>query len=387
MCNLRSTRKPNESSMAWEEQKSHIHDTWKSYWFETHPHEIAEYSWTYLFTGGKEIRARLFCELWKYLSPDLPVCGELAFVVECIHATSLVMDDSPYMDNADFRRGRPCLHRVFGQKKAGLICYDLMHMARTIWIKNRPVHVDKQVWYDLMKTKLQRLMMGQWYDMEKKGTLVELASLKTGVLFELVSETVAVCIDLDPGFWRIWGNHLGILFQWTDDWLDQQEDLQQENRNAFNEAYEITHRSYQRVWRKIEEGIGAGWFTRPFGKYMYNYFTKTIPFLSLQQASTSSLSGIHLPYPIDLPFPEVDRSRFRKKDILNIMNGKDILMLMFMVSNHMKEDDQIKTDLWKIDEKEWNTIPEMEEWFDEVERRTGWDVRPEYESIREQLDE
>jgi hypothetical protein len=236
-----------------------------------------------------------------------------------------------------------------------------------------------------MKTKLQRLMMGQWYDMEKKGTLVELASLKTGVLFELVSETVAVCTELDPGFWRIWGNHLGILFQWTDDWLDQQEDLQQENRNAFNEAYESTHRSYQRVWRKIEEGIGAGWFTRPFGKYMHTYFTKTIPFLSLQQASSSSLSGILLPYPIDLPFPEVDRSRFRKKDILNIVNGKDILTIMFMASNHMKENDRIKTDLWKIDENEWDTIPEMDEWIEEVERRTGWNIRPEYESVREQL--
>jgi hypothetical protein len=67
------------------------------------------------------------------------------------------------------------------------------------------------------------------------------------------------------------------------------------------------------------------------------------------------------------------------------VNGKDILMIMFMVSNHMKEDDQIKTDLWKIDENEWDTIPEIDEWIDEVERRTGWDIRPECESIREQL--
>jgi hypothetical protein len=120
---------------------------------------------------------------------------------------------------------------------------------------------------------------------------------------------------------------------------------------------------------------------------MYTYFTKTIPFLSLQQASSTSLSGILLPYPTDLSFPEVDRTRFRRKDILNMMNGKDILMLMFMVSNHMKENDQIKTNLWKIDENEWDKIPEIDEWINEVERRTGWDVRPEYESIREQLNE
>lgn len=36
---------------------------------------------TIFFTGGKEIWSKLFCELWKYLSPDSEVCAELAFAI------------------------------------------------------------------------------------------------------------------------------------------------------------------------------------------------------------------------------------------------------------------------------------------------------------------
>ena len=47
--------------MAWEQIKPEIYEKWKKYWFNTHPDNIAEYSWNYLFTGGKQIRPRLFC--------------------------------------------------------------------------------------------------------------------------------------------------------------------------------------------------------------------------------------------------------------------------------------------------------------------------------------
>lgn len=363
--------------MSWERFRPLIHEKWKTEWWKTHPPDVAEYSWSYLFTGGKEIRARLFCELWQYLSPDVEVQAELAFAVEGIHATSLVIDDSPYMDNADTRRGRRTLHLVFSERKAGLLCYDVMNMVRTIWLTNRPATIPKEEWQDMMKTKLQRLMMGQWYDMEKRGNLVELASLKTGVLFELVTETVARCVGLDAAFWRTWGNALGILFQWTDDWMDQEEDKRQGNRNAFNEDYATTMHNYRQLWRCIEAGIGSSWFERPFGAYMRHYFTETIPFLSLETVE-HSLSDLFTFYTPSIRIPNVDRSRFQRKDILQILNGNDMLMMMFSLSHHMKETDRIRTDLWKIEESEWETVPEAEEWIDEIERRTGWEVREEW---------
>ena len=363
--------------MSWEVHRPRIYDKWKEEWKKTHPPDISEISWNYLFTGGKEIRARLCCELWRYLSPDLEVQAELAFAVECIHAVSLVIDDCPYMDNATTRRGRTTLHIALSEKKAALLCYDVMNMVRTIWISNRPSRSPKEEWFNLRKTKLQRLMMGQWYDMEKKGNLVELASLKTGVLFELVTETVARCTGLDVEFWRNWGNALGILFQWTDDWQDREEDKEQGNRNAFNEAYETTIMNYRQIWSNIEIGIGAGWFQRPFGAYMRRYFTETIPFLSIAPMHIRPLSELFsIP---SIQIPTVDRERYKRKDILNIINGKDVMSLMFMLSNHMKEEDKIRTDLWSIQEENWETVPEVSEWIDEISNRTCWDLREEYE--------
>ena len=248
-----------------------IYEKWKKKWFETHPYEIAEYSWNYLFTGGKEIRSTLFCELWNYLSPDSEIITELAFAIECIHVASLVLDDTPWMDNATERRGRSTLHITFSSKKAILIVNDIISMAIKIWIDNKPSHINVDTWKHFLVSKLQRLAMGQFMDLGKSGNLVELASLKTGVLFELVAETVALCNNLDTRFWRIWGNNLGILFQWVDDWIDREEDIIQNNRNAFNEDCNTLH-SYIEIWQKIETYIGSQWFQRPFGIFMKKYF-------------------------------------------------------------------------------------------------------------------
>jgi geranylgeranyl pyrophosphate synthase len=68
-------------------------------------------------------------------------------------------------------------------------------------------------------------------------------------MFELVSETVAVLSNLDREFWRHWGNSLGILFQWMDDWQDREEDTLQKNRNAFNEQFDLTLKYYNYLYK------------------------------------------------------------------------------------------------------------------------------------------
>jgi hypothetical protein len=311
--------------MSWEIVRPHIHKKWKSYWYQTHPPGIAAESWEYLFSGGKEIRARLFCELWSYLSPDVEPCGELAFAIECIHAASLILDDTPWMDNAATRRGRPTLHLTYSNKKALMICHDVMYMVYLIWNKNKPVHVPASEWEHFIMYHLQRLMMGQAYDLEKKGTLVELASMKTGVLFELVAETVAICTHLDTNVWRLWGNHLGILFQWMDDWQDREEDTLQQNRNAFNEAYTVTLSYYGQIWERVEQVIGPTWFHRPFGAFMKTYFTSGIP-LPSTSTSLPSLSHLFLSYPTPtLPtLPDIDS--YEKQDVLSITRDPNCII-------------------------------------------------------------
>ena len=352
--------------MSWDILKIPIYEKWRSHWFKNHPVDVAEYSWNYLFTGGKEIRSKLFCELWKYLSPDSDISAELAFAIECIHVSSIVLDDTPWMDNANERRGRKTLHTVFSPKKAILIASELIDIVRQIWLNNKPTHVSEQIWQNLLKTKLQRLTIGQYYDIEKKGDLIELASLKTGVLFELVTETVAICIGLDSEFWKIWGNNLGILFQWMDDYLDRQEDILQNNRNAFNEAYETTMTNYSYLWNKLEAGIGKQWFSKPFGIFMKKYFTEQIPIIPLTNQN-SLTENVIIPYPTNIIIPESVTYNFDKKGIPAIFTGKDIIKKIFTLSDEFFTLPSIKTNLWYIDENKWEQTTDIKNIFSRVQ--------------------
>lgn len=344
---------------SWDLYKTKIHDKWRMKWFENHPPEIAEYSWNYLFTGGKEIRAKLFCELWSYLSPDSEVIAELAFAIECIHVASIVLDDTPWMDDATERRGNKTLHIVFSPKKAALIANNVISMAVEIWKNNKPLHIDEITWRTLLISKLQRLTMGQWFDLEKKGNLVELASLKTGVLFELVTETVAICINLDSEFWKIWGNNLGILFQWMDDWLDREEDIHQENRNAFNEAHDTTLQNYINIWKKLEKDIGPQWFSRPFGIFMKKYFVEQLNIGEIQIVNTLALNELWYSYPKNIIIPELQNSE-PKSEKYNYVNHfirglsrENILKRIFQMSENIFEMPTTQNQLWSIDEEKW----------------------------------
>ena len=350
----------------WNDNKYIIYEKWKQYWFNTHPQDIAEYSWNYLFSGGKQIRPTLFCELQHYFSPDSnEIHYDLAFAIECIHVASIVLDDTPWMDNAELRRGNITLHRKFTPKKACLIAYDLLYLAIHIWKTNQPSNITENDWKKLLKDKLQRLMIGQWYDLDKKGDLMELASLKTGVLFELVAETVAVLSNLDRTFWRHWGNNLGVLFQWMDDWEDREEDTIQENRNAFNENYNGTIQRYYYLWERIVFGIGKGLFESDFGKYMEKYFTGLdgFPKKTLSAPTDYSLSE-QLSYPENFEIPpelkseKMEKSNTKSKKYrsgFQFLNGKDMIKYLWM---YIEQGDSCPDyrHLWAKQESEWDNI-------------------------------
>ena len=88
--------------------------------------EILKYA---LFPGGKRLRPILFLE-WHsmYAQPDENAlwfaCG-----IELMHSYSLIHDDMPCMDNDDFRRGKPSVHKQYGEAKALLAGDALLDMA------------------------------------------------------------------------------------------------------------------------------------------------------------------------------------------------------------------------------------------------------------------
>jgi len=85
---------------------------------------------------GKRIRPVLTLEAFRAaggrdLAAVLPFCAGIEF----IHTFSLIHDDLPSMDDDDFRRGRPSLHRKFDEATAilaadGLFAYAFELFAR-----------------------------------------------------------------------------------------------------------------------------------------------------------------------------------------------------------------------------------------------------------------
>lgn len=78
-----------------------------------------------LLNGGKRIRPLIVMMVSRALGNDLDVL-EGCLSVEYFHTASLIADDLPCMDNDDFRRSKPALHKEFGEAIALLASYALI---------------------------------------------------------------------------------------------------------------------------------------------------------------------------------------------------------------------------------------------------------------------
>jgi geranylgeranyl pyrophosphate synthase len=78
---------------------------------------------------GKLVRARLAYEAGRVHGLGESAALQLACAVEYFHTSSLLLDDLPSMDNADTRRGLPCVHRLHGEATAILAALALINRA------------------------------------------------------------------------------------------------------------------------------------------------------------------------------------------------------------------------------------------------------------------
>jgi len=78
-----------------------------------------------LSCGGKRIRPLIVLMVAEALGLGRNVLPA-ALSVEFFHTASLIADDLPCMDNDDFRRNRPSLHKAFGESVAILSSYTLI---------------------------------------------------------------------------------------------------------------------------------------------------------------------------------------------------------------------------------------------------------------------
>ena len=78
-----------------------------------------------LLNGGKRVRPLIVMMVSRALGNDLDVL-EAGLSVEYFHTASIIADDLPCMDNDDFRRSKPALHKEYGEATALLSSFALI---------------------------------------------------------------------------------------------------------------------------------------------------------------------------------------------------------------------------------------------------------------------
>lgn len=190
-------------------------------------YEAAHYA---LLTGGKRLRPQLLWLTAEGLGASLEKALPAAVALEMIHTYSLIHDDLPAMDNDDFRRGKPTLHKVFPEGQA-ILAGDLLLTEAFRLLAECPLYSDKE------KVALIRILSthsggagmigGQAIDLSSHHTdrsnLDRLHTLKTGALMAAAVEMGAVIAHASPESTQAlstFAKKAGLAFQIVDDLLD-----------------------------------------------------------------------------------------------------------------------------------------------------------------------
>lgn len=156
-----------------------------------------------------------------------------ACAIEMIHTASLIIDDLPAMDNAEYRRGRPTNHAVFGEDKTILAGFALVNQAFDVIARTETLSAETRL--ALIKVAsnaigMNGIIAGQELDLrgdEQEPSLdsVQRAhTLKTGALFVAAAEAGARIAGLTGSNLkaiRSFGHYLGLAYQTRDDLIDR----------------------------------------------------------------------------------------------------------------------------------------------------------------------
>jgi len=182
-----------------------------------------------LLDGGKRIRPQLMLLVTEMLGGDEERAMPFACALEMIHGYSLIHDDLPAMDNDTMRRGKPSNHVRFGEGNAILAGDGLLTKAGLVLLSQNGCDDAKRAIFE----GAYAMVSGQSDDInleERSAEALDRIHLnKTGALFRAACAAGAYLSDPDRAeAMRDFGDSLGLLFQMTDDLLDEEKDRQED---------------------------------------------------------------------------------------------------------------------------------------------------------------
>lgn len=190
----------------------------------------------YSFFGkGKRIRPVLMLAFADYFGLSEEEILPFSLSIECVHVHSLIHDDLPALDNDDLRRGKPCLHKVYGEDVAILSGDALLNYAYLTALSHcdskESVHA-----LEVLSENANRMLLGQTLDTcfcedWGKEKVLEVYENKTSALITAAMIIPAVLRNRKDLYGDLseLGKNLGLLFQITDDLIDY------DKGNAFDE--------------------------------------------------------------------------------------------------------------------------------------------------------
>ncbi len=186
----------------------------------------------YSAAGGKRIRAIFIILAGDLFGVPQEKLIDPACAIELIHAASLIMDDLPYMDDSQLRRGKPANHVVFGQDVALLASIGLLSEGMQVVLDDAQLNADERVQIGSILSNsfgFNGLAAGQFVDLKLKDKHVDFEIIKfinqkkTAALFMASGQIAAIIGQADETQMKAiqeFSRDIGFAFQIVDDMLD-----------------------------------------------------------------------------------------------------------------------------------------------------------------------
>ncbi len=183
--------------------------------------------------GGKRLRPLLVMQSAGVFGLSRDQALATALAVELVHCYSLIHDDLPAMDDDDLRRGKPSVHKKFGEASAILAGDALLAHAFAL-LAEPSCHPEANIRTRLvlelaLASGAGGMVGGQARDLEGEKTgfshddISKMQAMKTGALIRASVRMGAILGN--PGKLQLealttYGEQAGLAFQLADDILD-----------------------------------------------------------------------------------------------------------------------------------------------------------------------
>jgi len=188
--------------------------------------------WNFLDRGGKRWRPILFLLIAEAIGKNSEKLKDFAIIPEIIHNGTIMIDDVE--DKGELRRGKPALHKIYGEDIAINTGNFMYYFPLLILIKNKDKFKPETLLkaYEIYLQEMANLSLGQGMDIYwhkgkvneiKEEEYMQMCAYKTGCLSRMAAKLAVVLSggndELAEKIGKV-AEAMGVAFQIQDDILD-----------------------------------------------------------------------------------------------------------------------------------------------------------------------